>query len=172
MTFGRTAALKSKLPMKCPVLTAALGLALIFTASVLSETPPTVKKVAEVARSIDLLVKPEKGEVIVNGPGKGVAKARTKPLDAKKIAPIVADVVKIQQDVVLEALKTRKVSEIIFAKYISDKKNSSLKDLLDQKDQVFSAESLQAAGVALGPVKETLDQLYTELAFISLDELK
>lgn len=148
----------------------ALVLFLACAGTLWSQSSPLEKQTIQAAASLDDLVKPEGRDLIVDGAG-GAGKAKSKPLDPKKFVPKAAEMLKINSAVIFEGLKTRKLSEIVYAKHLAEKKSVTLDRLLAQKETVLSVESLRNAGVALEPVKKSLDELYTELAFLGLDQL-
>jgi hypothetical protein len=136
--------------------------------SCLQAGEPTVTNVTRLADSLDQLVqqrptfRPEKY-------GKGALLYAAAPVELDRILPIAAEMLKIDKADLREFLEEDRhaLSRILYARLLGTKRNEPWKPLLIDGEDLFLA--LQKEGVSLPQIHQVLENLYTELSFVSLD---
>jgi hypothetical protein len=134
----------------------------------LQAAEPSVLETTRVAESLDELVqqrprfRPERYE-------KGQRLYVGGPVELDQIVPIAADMLKIDRTDLREFLKEDRhaLSHIVYARLLGARRDKPWKPLLINGEDLFLA--LQKEGVSLAQIHEILDNLYTELAFASMD---
>ena len=129
---------------------------------------PSVIETTRLADSLDELVqqrppfRPEKF-------GKGVLLYAAAPVELESIVPIAADMLKIDKADLREFLKEDRhtLSHIVYARLLGAKRSKPWKPLLIDGEDLFLA--LQEEGVRIAEIHQVLQNLHTELSFVSLD---
>ena len=134
----------------------------------LQAAAPTVPDTIRLADSLDELVqqrprfRPEKY-------GKGVRLYAAAPVELERILPVAAEMLKIDKADLREFLKEDRhtLSHIVYARLLGAKRSKPWKPLLIDGEDLFLA--LQEEGVRIAEIHQVLQNLHTELSFVSLD---
>lgn len=139
----------------------------LLTSVCLHAAEPSVADTTSLADSLDELVQ-QRPRFRPERYGKGLLYAGA-PVDLDRIVPITADMLKIDKADLRELLEQDRhlLSRIVYARLLGAKRGKPWKPLLINGEDLF--EALQKEGVALSEVRQVLENLYTELAFASLD---
>jgi hypothetical protein len=91
------------------------------------------------------------------------------PIELDQIVPMAADMLKIDRTDLREFLKEDRhtLSPIVYARLLGAKRDKPWKPLLINGEDLLMA--LQKEGVSIAQIHQILDNLYTELAFASID---
>ena len=140
----------------------------LFGVACLRAAEPTALDTTGLAESLDELVQqrpPFRPERYVRG-ARLYAGA---PVELERIVPIAADMLKIDRADLREFLEEDQhpLSRIVYARLLGAKRSKPWKPLLINGEDLFLA--LQKEGVSISDIHQVLENLYIELAFISLD---
>jgi len=130
------------------------------------------KIIAELKTSANALDKlyQEKKPVLVVKDGETATKIKQKGPPAAAFAPVLKNALGITEQEILKALQNHQhtLSEVVFSAKIAAAKKTSFSSVLEKYKGEAWIPALREAGIDLEQTKKVLDDLYVELAFVSL----
>ena len=141
----------------------------VLAAPILLGAEHELKALQSTARSLDELVSAKQTEIVVFSNGR-TQKQKAPSFDLKRATPILAEMLQIEQPVLHRTLQrgSAKLSSIAYARVLEAKTGESWQKWA-RKSEKELLRQMQRESIPMEAVHSVLKNIYTEMAFLSLD---